>query len=149
MPKLLLFVPCERVIVSVEGPISLITVLEKINVNIPEDEEANLPSDAVVPISWHVVTKWQREDNEVAERYEQRITLTLANGRIPTDSIAAFELTEKPGARNILAVNGFPFSPAGQCTLTVSLRIAGEDDAAWREIATYPIEVVRVRPAPA
>jgi hypothetical protein len=146
MPKLLFFVPCERVIISKDGPISLITLLEGINTSFSPEEEANLADDSIVPITWHVVTKWQREDNEEPQHWEQRLQVILPNGRIPTDVTTAFDLAANSSMRNILEINGFAVRPIGQYSLSLSLRKVGEDDAAWQQIATYPIKVENVYP---
>lgn len=147
MPKLLLFLPCERVIVSREGPLSLITLLEGVNITMPPEEYAGLPNDAIIPQLWHVVAKWNREENEEPQHWEQRVQVAAPDGRISTDSVTSFDLAANQSMRNVLAVNGFPIKPLGVCKLTLFLRSAGEDDEAWREIATYPIPLQNV-PAP-
>lgn len=147
MPKLLFFLPCERVIVSREGPLSLITVLEGLNLNIPAEEYVNLPDDAVAPTTWFVVTRWIRNDNEESHLWEQRVQVITSDGRIPTDARTAFDLAANPqGMRNIVQINGFPVKPFGAVDVTLFLRKMGEDDTAWQEIASYPINLQN--PAP-
>ena len=147
MPKLLFFVPCERVIVSREGPLSLITVLEGLTLNIPAEEYVNLPDDAVAPTTWFVVTKWIHSDNEESHLWEQRIQAITSSGRIATDAIMPFDLAIDPmGIRNVAQINGFAIKPSGIVNVTLSLRRTGEDDMAWQEIASYPINLQN--PAP-
>lgn len=142
MPKLLFFLACERVIVSREGPLSLITVLEGLNLNFPAEEYANLPDDAVAPTTWFVVAKWAQGDNEESHLWEQRIQVVTPNGRISTDATMSFDLATDPGGmRNIIQVNGFPVKPLGAVSIVLSLREAGRDDTAWQEVARYPINV--------
>jgi hypothetical protein len=146
MPKLLFFVPCERVIISREGPISLITLIEGLNTSFTPTQEAELPADAVIPNTWFVATKWQREEDERPQIWEQRIQVVLPNGRIPTDVTTAFDLVENASMRNIVEINGFAVRPTGQYNVVLSLRRSGEDAAAWQEIAAYPINVANVHP---
>ena len=147
MPKLLFFIPCERVIVAREGPISLITVLEGMNLNMPIEEYDSLPDDATAPISWHVVTKWIANDDEERHPWEQRLQVITPNGRISTELIMVFDLAENPvGIRNIAQINGFAIKPLGDVTIRLSLRRAGEDDTAWQEIATCPIKLQNPQP---
>lgn len=145
MPKLLLFVPCERIIVSREGPISLITLLEGVTINISLEQQEGLPADAVVPISWQVATMWLRDANE-EDQFEQRIQLFLPDGRMPTEAISAMQFGDKLRLRTIVEVHGFSVSPAGTCDLKLSLRMVGANQE-WQEIATYPLDVTRTNPA--
>lgn len=149
MPRLLIFLPCEKVIVSKEGPISLITVFEAYNVGLPEEEYTNQPDDAVLPSPWHVLTKWIREDDEEPQLWEQRIQVTAPDGRISTDATMAFDLVANPGISNIVRIDGLAIKPLGRFNVTLSLRKAEQDDAAWQEIASYPIRVQNIPPQPA
>lgn len=146
MPRLLFFLPCERVIVSREGPLSLITVIEGFTVKFPEEEYAKLPNDAVLPLNWHVVIKWIREANEEPQIWEQRIEVVAPDGRIPTSTVSAFDLVANSAMRSIVEVEGMAIKPLGPFNITLSLRKEGEDDAAWREIVSYPFYVQNVPP---
>ncbi|MEK6299570.1 MAG: hypothetical protein AABO41_02520 [Acidobacteriota bacterium] len=148
MPKLLYFIPCERVIVSREGPLSLITVVEGLKLQIPAEEFGALPDDAISPVTWNVVAKWMREDNEEPQHWEQRVQIVTPNGRVSTNSITAFDLVNNVSMRNLLQVNGIPIKPLGQGNVVLSLRQSGGDDAAWQVIATYPIVIANHPPNP-
>lgn len=146
MPKLLFFLPCERVIVSQEGPISLITVLEKYIITLSDEEAANLPGEAVLPVTWNVISMWLREEGDENRQFEQRVQLILPDGRIPTDAVSRFTIAaSNVRQRNIVQVAGFPISTMGQCKVKILLREAGEENA-WVEIAECPIELERARP---
>lgn len=145
MPRLLIFAPCESVIVSLEGSISLITVFEGLNVSFPEEEYTNLPDDSFLPMTWNVLSKWIRDDNEEPHLWEQRIQVTMPDGRVPTDITTAFDLVANSGMHNIVRIDGFAIKPAGQVNLTLSLRKAGEE-APWQEITSYPMNLQNVPP---
>ncbi|HKA18294.1 MAG TPA: hypothetical protein VKN18_08255 [Blastocatellia bacterium] len=148
MPKLLFFVACERVIVSREGPISLITLLEGLTTSLPSDTYDKLPDDAIAPIIWHVVTKWSREEiqNEEPARWQQRITVSAHDGRVATDATTEFELATSLAMRNIVQVNGLPIKPVGHDKITLFLRKADDTDSYWQEIATYILKVENIPP---
>lgn len=146
MPRLLIFLPCEKVIVSKEGPISLITVFEAYNVALPEEEYTKQPDDAVLPSPWHVFTKWIRDDNEELQLWEQRIQVSAPDGRISTDTTMPFDLVANPGISNIVRIDGLAIKPLGRFEITLSLRKGGENDAAWQKIASYPLIVKNVPP---
>lgn len=150
MPKLLLFAPCEKVIISPDGRMSLTTIVEAFNVSMSTGEYDNLPDDAFAPITWHVVANWSREDNadEEPAHWQQRIQVFTPSGRVSADSVTNFDLVSNPGMRNVLKVNGFPIKPLGRYKITVSLRKAGDNDAAWQEIASYPVKVKNIIPNP-
>lgn len=150
MPRLLLFAPCEDVIISKEGRMSLMTIVEVFNVSMSTGEYDNLPDDAFAPISWHVVANWSREDNDDEEpaQWQQRIQVFTPEGRVSTNSVTNFDLVSNPGMRTVLKVNGFPIKPLGRYKITLSLRKAGDNDAAWQEIASYPVKVKNITPNP-
>lgn len=129
---------------------SLMTIVEGLNVSMSTEEYDKQPDDAVAPITWHVVAKWYREDNDDEERahWQQRIQVFTPSGRVSTDSVTNFDLVSNLGQSNVLKVNGFPIKPLGTCKVTVSLRKAGDNDAAWREIASYPVMVKNIIPNP-
>lgn len=130
---------------------SLMTIVEGLNVSMPTEEYDNLPEDAVSPIVWHVAAKWSREDNEDEEpaHWQQRVQVFTPSGRLSTDAVTSFDLVANLGMRNILRVNGFPIKPLGRCKIALSLRKAGDNDAAWQEIASYLVRVQNIIPNPA
>jgi hypothetical protein len=150
MPKLLLFTPCEKVIISQEGQMSLITIVDGFNVSMSAEEYDNLPDDAVAQIAWDIVTKWSREDSEEEEpaHWEQRIQVFTPSGRVSTNAKTGIDLVSNLGMRNVLRVNGFPIRPLGRCKILLSLRKAGDNDASWQEIASYPVKVQNIIPNP-
>lgn len=143
MLKLMVFAPCEKVIVNKgENTASLIGILETVGITIPESAAASLPDNVVVPFKWCIYTLWQSERGETAN-YEQRLQLPLPDGRIAFQGMLAFEVT--PSQRNyrgIVDSGGFPIIPAGEYALKLSLRKIGEDNL-WQDVAEYPISITR------
>ena len=143
MPKLLFFLPCERVIRSQEGLLSFITIIHEMTINIPPDKEANLPANAVVPISWNAVSVWERDESDGERQFEQQVRFILPNGNIPTDVIMPISFQERVNRRQIIiSVDGFPVSPEGRANLILLLREIGGNNE-FQEIACYPIYIKR------
>lgn len=146
MPRPVLFVPCERVIVNAKDQtLSLITVLENVQFYTDADE---VPSDAVMDVTWSAVTIWLRDDADQAQRFEQRLHVIAPDGRISTDAVMTFDLTAQPRIRNIVEVSGFPVAPPGIFILRLSLREAGKADDDWQHITDYPLPVQWRTPKP-
>lgn len=139
MPKLLIFAPCEKLILSQENVASLISVMEAINVNVGAD----VPADAVLPIRWEVLTLWQRQpDDPVGTRYEQRLDVLRPDGVIVSNTISGFEIFEQAtNYRNIASLFGLPIGQQGRCSIKLFLRVVNQDSE-WGEIAEYSIAIL-------
>jgi hypothetical protein len=120
--------------------------MEALRTDFSPAQQAELPDDTVVPNTWCVATKWEREEDEHPQIWEQRVQVILPNGRIPTDVTTTFDLVQNASMRNIVEINGFAVRPVGRYQIVLSLRRSGEDDAAWQLVATYPITVTNVYP---
>ena len=56
MPKLIVIAACEKVIVDKQGPPSLISIFQRMNIQL---QDVPLPEGAVAPMRWAVFTLWQ------------------------------------------------------------------------------------------
>ena len=80
MPKLLLFAPCDNVLLSGEmQSASLIIVLSEIvfQGNLPDP----LPENAASPMRWSTFTQWKVDQSEVGTQYTQKVTLVGPHGQ--------------------------------------------------------------------
>jgi hypothetical protein len=150
MPKLLLFAPCEKVLINQQdNTTSLITLLEFVRIPVPESEEAKLPEGTSIPLSWHVFALWQAEHQDEGRHFEMRFTAEPPKGnglRTPPkmpDAVMpiAFE-PNKPNYRQTLNVLGFPILPAGTCLLKLAMREIGTGKD-WETVATFPMIIAR------
>jgi hypothetical protein len=142
MPKLQYFLPCERVILSKEETLSLITIIDRVNINIPPEDAAQLPEDAAIPTQWSTVTSLEWEPEDLEKQYEQRVYLEMPNGRIATDTVSQIEReADKNRSRVMLQILGFPIAPVGEVSLRLAIREVGKED--WQEIADYTITLSR------
>jgi hypothetical protein len=141
MPKLLYFLPCDRVILSQDLTVSLITLIENVNISIPVGEAVGLPDEAGVPKEWNVISSFEWEDLDAGKTYEQRVYLVLSNGRVAVDIVAS--ISSEPGkkrSRNIVKLLGFPVAPMGDAALRLAIREVGQEG--WQEISEYTIGII-------
>lgn len=138
MPKLLLFAPCEKVIVDQQNNVSLISILQDLKIQVPETGPVP-PANASAAIKWDVLTVWARSDDDAGKRYEQRIALFNPEGA-PTEISTTTPVETKNASHRIVAtIFGFPIGSSGRYRLKLWL---SEDGRESREpIAEYAITV--------
>lgn len=139
MPSLLMFAPCDKVIISQEdNSPSLVSILEYITINIPAFGP-NLPLIANLPIRWQMFTLWRQVPEDRGKIYQQRTHLVLPDGQFKVDSTMEFRVVA-PTQRNVVGIFGFPVLPPGQYPLRLSLREAGQLDG-WENVAEFPLTI--------
>jgi hypothetical protein len=139
MPRLLFSVPCSEAIVSQQNTVSMITVLETITLDVPEDGE--IPVETNATARWHNVTFLERTDEDVGKTFEHRVTVESPDGEVLLEGLATpFEIS-KPFHRIVGSFPVFPVGRPGRYVVRGYLRQAGGDHE-WTEIATYPVRVV-------
>lgn len=140
MPKLLMFAPCEKVIVDKQSNnVSLIAVLQDLQLRLPD---VPIPAKVTVPIRWHIFSMWLREPGDENRRYEQSCELVAPVGAVLARTRSLFSL-EKPTHRVIVSMQGFPLAQSGaggEYLLKLYLR-AEREGAEPNEVATYPLSV--------
>lgn len=138
MPRPLLFVACEKVIVAQDQTISIVSVLEKMISNVPAG--AALPEFAAVRMRWSVLTVWLYEDSDEGKQFESIARLIAQDGSIAmhTEPSPIVGSPEKPRFRHIGAIDQFPVTD-GNLMLTLLIREVGTDE--WQAVSEYPIEV--------
>jgi hypothetical protein len=139
MLKLLIFAPCERIIVSTEKTASLISVMESVQFT-PEGE---VPPDALAPVRWGVMAYWRREGEvDGVIEFEQRIDVLRPDGELVTGGTNVFKVSSKNlNYRNTLNLDIMPVGLAGDILVKLRLRQTNPETE-WRDIAEYPILVV-------
>jgi hypothetical protein len=141
MPKLLLFAPCEKIIIERESnTASLITILQDVTVSIPPD--AQLPEKAAVPLRWYVFTVWHKQPDEEGKRFAQEIDLCGPDGNIIVSATSQFEMTDQSYHRVPTFFPSFPIWQFGWHTLKLYLREDKEGEEK-REVASFPLNIIR------
>ena len=85
MPKVLIFAVCEKVILSTENTVSLITIMEAIRIGVA----SNTPSDIqlVARTIWYAFSLWQREEGDKdGAHYHQKVELILPDGKMALET---------------------------------------------------------------
>ena len=87
MLKLLIYAPCEKVIVANDETVSVISLMESISVNIGGE----MPADALAPIRWSVLSLWKR-DQEIQEPIdiEERTDVLRPDDTVATGGTTKF-----------------------------------------------------------
>jgi hypothetical protein len=141
MPKLLLFAPCEKVIIDREsGTASLITILQDVTVSIPPDVQ--LPEKAAVPLRWYVFTVWHKQPGEEGKRFAQEIELSGPDGSSIFSATSQFEMADQSYHRVTSLFSSFPVWQSGWHTLKLYLSENKEGEER-REVASFPLNVIR------
>ena len=136
MPKLLLFAPCEKVIIDKDtNTLSLVSILHQLTFHLPPGVQV-LP-DAAVPIKWHTLSLWEKEANDDGVSFEQRIELRGQNNKILVQSNSSWSFTTSTH-RVTNNIHGFPSAP-GPLRLVLQFR---RPESQWTEVASYPLEVI-------
>lgn len=139
MPRLLVFVPCQKVMIDQDGSASAISIIQDLQVGVPT-KLLPLSKEAGAPLNWNVLSLWDRADEERTS-FAARVRLILPSGRIAVESISEhnFENFTKRYQRVIGNVQGFPIGEPGELSLILGIRLDGE--AGFSDIATYPIRL--------
>lgn len=140
MPKLLLLVPCETVVVGQNDVASLINLLSELQIgNLPEI----VPPDAAIPYKWTIFTEWFFTEEEGRLNWAQRLRLLTPHGEATMLQHVA-ELPPslgKPRHRIIAQLNFFPILPEAEYQIEVSLKEIEARE--WGVVNTYPLRIKR------
>jgi hypothetical protein len=66
MPKLRFLVACEKVIIDQAGPVSLISIFQKMNIQL---QAAPLPEKATSYARWHAFSLWENDPKDVGKTF--------------------------------------------------------------------------------
>ncbi len=139
MPDLLLFAPCERILIE-EGShvVSLIAVIQELRAT---DVPQPLAADALAAQRWFVLANWKRRDDDADQKFEQRVTLEGPDGKVFFDVRTEFEMSQQ-FHRNVGEIGVFPIAASGDYMLRLSLGRAGQVEV--KEVARYPIVLTHI-----
>ncbi len=143
MPKLLLFSPCEKIIIADDHTVSLITIFEKIQIQLPMSEDEKLPENALIPLKWFVYSLWLKEPGDEGKTFEQFVDISFPGERSIKSEIIEFRIT-KERHRNVILMPTFPVTPPGLASIKLNLREHGQQD--WILRGDYPLEIERPIP---
>jgi hypothetical protein len=140
MPRLLAFLPCEKVIINQgDNTVTLVSLMQGIAGN-ASDRDAPYDRELMGRLTWNIFTMWLQEPEHDEREYQQRVTLIDPLGRIRIEAISSFRF-EKPIHRVAGVVEVVPVWPSGRYSMNLQLKL--KDDAAdWGEyVASYPLDI--------
>ena len=145
MPELCAFLSCERVIIDKEtGQLSLVSILQGVNVPLPSKEIP--PIGSLAPFQWAALAIWTYAATEEVKPLEQRVTLFAEDGTELIQTVAQLpspKHDERTGVRlNSQIINrfaGFPIWAPGLCRLQLQIRQVGE--STWTDVSKFYILV--------
>lgn len=140
MPKLLMFAPCDNVLISGENQsASLIIVLTQIvyQGTIPDP----FPPNAMSPMRWSTFSQWEFETEDSGINFQQKITLVDDAGQEAYSNQVNFTGIPSKSIHRVVTTNfGFPLLAPGVYRLKLSYQRAAQGD--WQEVADYPLEIL-------
>ncbi len=136
MPKLLLFAPCSKIIVSADDQtVTLVALVDGIQAQ---------SGATVADLAWEHLTVWQAEPEDVGQTYEQRLEIVRPDRKVAADVRQQFAM-EARTLRVRGSVVGFPAGVEGEYTLRLSVRNVLDADV-WQRVMEYPVTVRRLPP---
>jgi hypothetical protein len=138
MPRVLIFVPCERVIFGIGDQSSSLIVI----INNLQFHTQAVPTNVVQLSRFSVFSHWYRSSGDEGKTFEQRVALAYMDENPVLENVTSFQMPEQLH-RIVVNFTKFPAMKIGEYALTLSIREQGE--AQWsRSLASYPINVTHV-----
>ncbi len=137
MPKLLAYLPCEKVVVEEQSKnVSVLSILETVTVSLASGAPA--PAlNASIGMAWAIFTLWQKDPGE-SGRFESKSVLVSPEGEPLAETPVAtidFETGVRQQVINRLA--SFPIWTPGTCQLKLMVKVARDPD--FRPLASVLI----------
>jgi hypothetical protein len=121
MPRLNVFCTCERIIVDAKGIPSLISLFQRMDLQLPETTP--IPEDLVAPAKWVIFCMWQLSPNEVGEEFVQHTKIIRPNGELVHEAQQPFRIQSDSDLhiRTYIEMNGMHVGQEGHYRITVWL----------------------------
>ncbi|MDP9317091.1 MAG: hypothetical protein M3R24_40600 [Chloroflexota bacterium] len=136
MPRLILFVPCDKVLIDQDGRTSLIALWDTVTLGVASNMD--VPRELVIPVRWSIVSLWERTPEDGDTTYEQRTYLRLPDGEIQGETTHTFTMTQRRH-QTVANASNFPVGQGGDLQIVLEIREVGQDE--WRPVSEYTITV--------
>jgi hypothetical protein len=145
MLKQMIFAPCEKVITGDDKMASLISVIESVQIGV----NAELSADAMVPISWNVVSLWRRDENtDTPIEFEEVTEVVREDGSVATKATTKFRVSNSHLMyRTIVHFQVFPVGQPGLVWIKNRIRQVNPETN-WIGTSEYPVVVSHLLPSP-
>lgn len=146
MPKLLWVIACQRAIVSQQSTISLVDVLEDIQVQAPTKEmlEGGKPH-VMLPLRFAIVGLWERSDEGDPGITEGRLRLTSPSGKHFGHAPFQINLALTPRSRSLVESWGLPYMGFG----TYIARLEIKQGNRWKTAGATRFNLIELATPPA
>ena len=135
MPKLLVFVPCEKIILDDRANASLIVLMQNLDVQVGAQ---GIPKNAVTPKEWAVFTVWEWLPDDHGKEFTQIIQVLWPDGSEFKRTAMKFQAGQKRYHQNRLMIIGFPAGQVGQIAVNMWLE---EDSRKIGDLYSYFLTV--------
>jgi hypothetical protein len=145
MLKQMIFAPCERVIIAKDDIISLISVMETVQISVTAD----LPTKALAPIGWAIVSLWRRDENTDAPiEFEERTEVIWQDGTVALGGTTRFTVTNSHLMyRSLISFPAFPIGQAGMIWIKNRIRQTNPETE-WVASSEFPLVVIHLPMTP-
>lgn len=139
MVRLVMCVPCERVIEGKDGTVSIIAMMfgATISAGVVPAQEA--PEG--VPMRWELFSLWAGEPTDEGASFEQAVEIIAPSGATSLRRAIPFKM-EKLYHRVIARLEAFPVAEAGEHTLNVHLKRIPDGESKLFESFSFKVEHV-------
>lgn len=133
---------CEKSVINQDdNNISIHGVLEELSVSLtPENETGKLPEKFGIPISYEIVSMWQRNKNVESWKAEIKYIFVDSENEELLSSTQIIEIPKTSRRhRSRMKITGMPLSKEGDYTFQVKIKEEGADT--FRLVAELPLEI--------
>ena len=139
MPKLLAYLPCEKVVIEEESKnISVLSILETVNVTLAHGAPAPA-QNASIGMAWAIFTLWQKERGESGEFESKSVFVSPAGGLLAETPAAKLGFGTNTRQQVVNRMSSFPVGAPGACQLKLMVKTTRDGD--YRELANVVVMV--------
>ena len=88
MPTLKIVAACEKTIFDQDGPVSLISLFQRMNIQL---QDAPLPERAISPTLWTIFTLWETDPKEFGQEFTQVVKIFAPDGTLFAENVGTFK----------------------------------------------------------
>ena len=137
MPKLLAYLPCEKVVIEDESKnVSVLSILETVTVTMPEGAPAPA-ENASIRMPWAIFSLWQKEGDESGEFESKSALVSPAGKPLVETPVAQLSFGANTRQQVVNRITDFPVWTPGACQLKLMVRTARDRD--FRQLASVII----------
>ena len=128
--KFLALLPCDRVLFDKNGTLSLITILERIELalQVPEGSEITLLKNLPAPRDWFIYTRWEASPEDVGKSFNQVFQVLWPTGESFMQHVAALATVKENDLiqQSTVRMMAFPAGHNGAVKIVTWLEFDGK-----------------------